>query len=132
VLGGSQGDVRERHRAPALERRAPGIRRRRHDRARQTRRDLTAVPLAEIRRRRRARIGADAGDLPGLAGARDVHEDRRDTRDAHHVAMDDSERHAGGDAGIDRVAARGEHARSGFGGQEVAGGHRPARTDHLG
>ena len=109
MLGGGGGDFGEGHRAPPLERRAPGIRRRRHDRTRQSRWNLAAVALAEVRRRRGARVRADAGDLPGLPGARDVHQDRRHARNAHHVAVDDTQSDTSGDAGVDRVAARPQH-----------------------
>ena len=131
VLGGGERDVGERHRAPSLERRAPRVGRRRHDGPRQPGRNLAGVPLAEQRRGRRARVRADAGDLPRLTGARDVDQDRRHARDAHHVAVDDPERHPARDAGVDRVAARGQDARRGRGGERVARGHRPACADHL-
>src|SRR4029453_15477340 len=106
--------------------------RRRHDRPRQSRRDLTTMLFAEVRGRRRARIRPDTGDLPPLPGARDVDEDPPHPRDPDHVSVDDTERHAGGDTGIDRVSTGREHARAGFRGQIVAGGHRPSGTDPLG
>ena len=131
VLGRGRRDVGERHRAPALERGEPRGGRGGHDRAREARRDLAAVPLAEVREARGARVRPDAGHLERRARPREVHEDRRHAGHADHVGVHDAEREPGGDPRVDRVAAGGEHARGGLGGERVAGGDRPARADRL-
>ena len=124
-------DVGERHRAPARERREPGGRRRGHHGPRHARRDLAAVAVAEVLERDRARVGAHARDLPGLTRPRQMHQDRRDSREADHVGVHDPEAEPAGDAGVDRVAAGLEQARGGRGRQRMARGDGPAGPDRL-
>ena len=130
VLGGRRRDVREGHRPPAFERPAPGRRRRGHDGARQPRRDLVAE-APEVLEGRRARIRAHARDLKCLPRAREVHQDRRDAGDAHHIGVDDAQREARGNSGVDRVAAGAQHVGRRLGGERVAGRDGPARADGL-
>jgi hypothetical protein len=45
--------------------------------------------------------------------------------------MDDAQREPGRDSGVDRVATCAQDARTGLGGERVAGGDGPARADGL-
>ena len=107
ALEGGRRHLREGHRARAGERRAPGVRRGRHHGAEEPERDLAVALRAEELRGGAARVRTDSGHLEGLAGARQVHEDRRDAGEADHVGVHDAQHEPGGHSGVDGVAALG-------------------------
>src|SRR5206468_11350074 len=86
---------------------------------------------AEELRRRALGIGADTGDFEGLAGASEVHEDGRHSREADHVRMNDPEGESSGHPGVDGVAAGLENARGGLGGPWMSRRDHPPATHHL-
>ena len=118
--------LRKRHRAPALQRRAPRVGRGRHHRAREARWDLAAVPRLEVRDRGLPWIRADSGYLPRLARAGQVHEDRRH---AGHLTISGwttpRQMPAATPASIALPPAV-RHPGGGFRGQRVTTGHGPA------
>ena len=134
VLGALQRGryrIRERQRAPALERDAPGVGRGGHDRPQQPDRDIAAVLGAEEVGGQAPRIGADPGDLEGLAGRGQVHQDRRHAGEAHHIGMDHTQHETAGDSRVDRVAPGGQHARGRLRGERMPGRHHPLPPHHL-
>ena len=131
ALEGGRHRLAEALRPPPLEGRAPRIGRRGHHGAKEAHGNLAAALLAEELRRRALGIGADAGDLEGLAGAAEVHEDGRHAREADHVRVHGPEGESRGHAGVDGIAAGLENARGGLGGQWMSRRDHPAAAHHL-
>ena len=118
----ARSDLAEAHRAVALQRRDPGVGRRRHDDAQDAERDLAAVLAHEELGVERARPGAEPGDRHDLALLGVVDHDRRDAGEIDEVDLQDAERDPGRDAGIDRVAAGLQYLEPGGGGEVMPGG----------
>jgi len=68
----------------------------------------------------------------GTGHARSVDDDRRDAAEIGEVPLDDVERDARGDAGIDGAAAAWEHAQPGQRRKVVAGADHVLRTEDGG
>ena len=82
----------EAHGAEALERRDPGIGRRRHHRAHDALRDFAAVVLHEVVGIERLRPGAETGNGDEAVLGGGIDDDRRDARDVHEFRLHDTER----------------------------------------
>jgi hypothetical protein len=117
----------ETHGAEALERRDPGIGRRRHHRAQHALGNLAAMALLEEVARDRLRPGAETRNGDDAIGVGRVDDDRRDAREVHIFGLHHAERDAACDAGVDRIAARLQNAEAGLGREVLAGGHHVAR-----
>ena len=75
----------------------------------------------------RLRPGPEPGDCHDLARLGMVDQDRRDAGAIDEVALHDAERDAGGDPGIDRIAASLQDVEPGRRGQIMPGGDGVAR-----
>ena len=126
---GGLGHLLEGHRAVAFERRDPGVRSRRHHRARQPRRYRAVEVLPEIGAARRRRPGSDAVDDDDLARLRQPDQDRRDAGDADHGCLDDARDQTRGHARVDGVAAPLEHVERGLRRQAMTGRDRVPDAD---
>ena len=123
------GNLAEAHRAPARERRDPGVGCRRHHGAQHASRDLAAMVLLEVVALRcafghvpRPGIGDDAV----LGGG--IDHDRRDAREVHVFGLHDTKRNAGRHARVDGVAARIQDSEAGFGREILARRNHVARA----
>jgi len=67
-----------------------------------------------------------------LLAVREIDDDRNLTAETEVGDLADGGGERGGDAGVHRVAAAGEHAHAGLGGEVAAGGHDADATEHFG
>jgi hypothetical protein len=118
----------EGHRAVLLERLDPCRGRRGHHGAQNARRHRAAMLAPEILDRRRLGPRAEAVDVHDLALFREVDHERRNAGEVDAIGLQHAERDAGGDAGIDRIAAGLENLETGVRGGIVTGGDHVLRA----
>ena len=117
----------EAHGAETLERRDPGIGRRRHYGAQDALRDLAGMVRLEEVALDRLRPGAETGDREDAIVGGGIDDDRRHPREVHIFGLHHAQRDAPRDPRVDGVAARLQDPKAGLGCQVLAGGHHVAR-----
>ena len=131
--GRGGGDLAKAHRAVAPQCGDPGIGRGRDDGAQHAERDLAAMLAHKKFGVERLWPSAEPGDGDDFALFGVIDHDRRDAGKIDQVDLQDAERDAGGDPGIDRVAARLQDVETGRRGEVMASrdrmpGHRDRRA----
>jgi hypothetical protein len=125
--GGADG-VCEAHGAVQLERREPRVRSAGHDRLQNAfRHAVAADPLEELAARA-SRPCAETVDGHKAPFPPEIDHDRRDAGEAAHLRLDDIQREARRDAGVDGVAARLEDHQTRLRGEVMSGGDDVARA----
>jgi hypothetical protein len=123
---GGLRDLAEAHGAEALERRDPGIGRRRHHRPQDAPRNRAAIMLLEVIARNRLGPGAEAGDGEDAIIRGGIDDDRSNPGNVHEFRLHDPERDAACNPGVDRIAARLQDAKTGLGRKILCGGDHVA------
>ena len=120
-------DFPKAHRAEALERRDPGVGRRRHQGAEDSQRNGTAMVLLEVIGPDRLRPRAQSRDRDDAILGSGIDDDRRHAREVHVFRLHDTERNTGRNAGVDRIAACLQNFEASLGGKIMTGSHHVAR-----
>ena len=125
-------DVAEAHRAVALEREDPRVRRGRDNGPQQAERHRPAMLVQQCLEPCRPRPPAESADRHRFVLVGHVDDHRRHARALHLIGVDHAERNARGDRRIDGIAAGLQHSVSGLGREIVARrDHVAGRRDHV-
>jgi hypothetical protein len=122
----------ERHRAEARQSGDPDARSGGNHRVQQALGNAPIEVTMEMLDAGGLRPDADAADHMGLAAFAEVDHGRRDTAEAHELALQHVDRETRRDARIDRVAAGFQDLQAGERGVVVAGHHHVAARHHIG